>query len=182
MKIKIKKEEILAIILIIFAAISRLLPHPANFAPIAAVGIFSAFVFKNNYLKFIVPMVAMLISDALIGFYTPFVMISVYGSFAIAVLLGNYLKRHASILNGAGVALLSSIEFFVVTNLAVFLFTPQYDKSWQGLINCYFYAIPFFRNTILGDLFYTGVIFGLYFGIKYIFALYKKSKMISRTN
>ncbi|MCJ7824544.1 MAG: hypothetical protein MUP44_06560, partial [Anaerolineales bacterium] len=84
---KIKKEEILAIVLIVFAATSRLLPHPANFAPIAAVGIFSAFVFKNKLLRFGVPIIAMLVSDAIIGFYTPWVMISVYLGFLIATIL-----------------------------------------------------------------------------------------------
>jgi hypothetical protein len=182
MKMKIKKEEILAIILIIFAAASRLLPHPANFAPIAAVGIFSAFVFKNKFLRFGVPITAMFVSDTVIGFYTPLVMLSVYLGFLISTILGRYLKKHKSIQNGVGVSLLASLQFYLITNLAVFLFTPQYPKTIQGLISCYYLALPFFRNTILGDLFYTGVIFGLYFGLKYLSAHLRKSKLVSRFN
>lgn len=168
MKIRLKKEELLAIVLIIFAAGSRLLPHPANFAPIAAVGIFSAFVFKNNWLKFGVPIIAMLISDSIIGFYTLPIMASVYFCFLISVFLGRELRKKASITNGIGISLLASLQFYLITNLAVFLFTPLYPKTSIGLINCYYLALPFFRNTILGDLFYTGVIFGLYFGLEYI--------------
>jgi hypothetical protein len=178
----LKNEEVLALILIIFAVFSRLLPHPANFAPIAAVGIFSAFVFKNKLLRFGVPIIAMLVSDAIIGFYTPWVMISVYLGFFIATILGRHLKKHKSLANGAGVSLLASLQFYLITNLAVFLFTPQYAKTFEGLINCYYLALPFFRNTILGDLFYTGAIFGLYFGLKYLLAYLKKTKLVSKFN
>lgn len=177
LKFKIQNEEILAIILILFAAGSRLLPHPANFAPIAATAIFSAFVFKNNYLKFGVPIIAMLISDAFIGFYAPLVLLSVYLSFFISALLGRYLKHHKSFTNGVGVSLLASLQFYLITNFAVFLFAPQYAKNLEGLIKCYFLALPFFRNTILGDLFYTGIIFGIYFGLKYLFLYLKKAKL-----
>jgi hypothetical protein len=38
----------------------------------------------------------------------------------------------------------------------------MYPRSFSGLMECYLLAIPFFRNTILGDLFYTGVFFGSY--------------------
>src|SRR4030042_2406824 len=169
---KLRKEELLAIILIIFAAGSRLLPHLANFAPSAAVGIFSAFVFKNKLLRFGVPIIAMFISDAIIGFYSPLIMTSVYFCFLISVFLGRVLKKNPSIHNGAGIALLASLQFYLITNLAVFLFTPIYAKNIQGLINCYYLALPFFRNTILGDLFYSTVIFGLYFGLKYFFKSY----------
>lgn len=174
---KIKKEEILAIVLIIFAAGSRLLPHPANFAPIAAVGIFSAFIFKNKLLRFGVPIIAMFVSDAIIGFYTPLVMLSVYLGFFISTLLGRYLKNHKSLSNGVGVSLSASLQFYLITNLAVFLFTPLYAKNFQGLINCYYLALPFFRNTILGDLFYTGAIFGLYFGL---IALIEKKQLVDK--
>jgi hypothetical protein len=169
-KKNLKSEEILALILIFFAVFSRLLPHPANFAPIAAVGIFSAFIFKNKLLRFGVPIIAMFVSDAIIGFYTPLIMLSVYLSFFVSTLLGRYLKNHKSLSNGVGVSLFASLQFYLITNLAVFLFTPLYAKTFFGLIQCYYLALPFFRNTILGDLFYTGVIFGLYFGLKYIIA------------
>lgn len=162
--------------LIIFAVASRLLPHPANFAPIAAVGIFSAFIFKNKLLRFGVPLIAILISDAIIGFYNPLVLFAVYSSFFISILLGNYLKKHQSVQTGVGVTLLSSAQFYLITNLAVFLFTPLYAKNWQGLIECYYLALPFFRSTILGDLFYTGAIFAMYFGLKYLLSYRQKLK------
>ncbi len=177
-KLVLKKEELLAIILIVFAAGSRLLPHPANFAPIAAVGIFSAFVFKNKLLRFGVPIIAMFISDAIIGFYSPLIMASVYFCFLISVFLGRELKKNPSVPNGVGVSLLASLQFYLITNLAVFLFTPLYAKNLQGLINCYYLALPFFRNTILGDLFYTGAIFGLYFGLKYVAE--KKQQLVDK--
>jgi len=204
---KIKKQEIIAIILIIFAAASRLLPHPANFAPISAVAIFGAFYLRNRKLALILPLIAMFISDSVIGFYHWPIMLFVYLSFLISTLLGFYLKKKQknycprengqsedeartttalskpkfltqmspfprpkdkkvdlfkNISNGVAISLLASIQFYIITNFAVWIFGTMYSKNLAGLINCYFMAIPFFRNTILGDLFYIGVLFSAY--------------------
>ncbi len=157
----IKQHPLLvAFLLIVLAVVSRLLPHPPNVAPIAAVGLFSG-VYVRNKFSFIVPIVSMLISDVFIGFYGP-VMIAVYGSFALSVLIGRFLQNSPSRLKIIIGALLSSSIFFFITNLAVWYFGTMYTKDVSGLMTCFVAAVPFFRNTLLGDLFYTSTLFQLY--------------------
>jgi hypothetical protein len=104
----------------------------------------------------------MLISDIFIGFYEPLLMISVYGSFVLCGLIGLWLKKRKKWYTVTGGSVLGSVLFFIITNFAVWAFTPWYEKTLAGLIQCYTMALPFFRNTLLGDLFYVGVFFGVY--------------------
>jgi hypothetical protein len=147
--------------LILAAALSRLLPHPANFTPIAAMALAGG-VYFNKRIALVIPLAALVISDLFIGFHNT--ILFVYGSFILIGLIGLWLKSHKKPLPIFGAALLSSILFFVVTNFGVWLTGGGwfYPKTWQGLIECYTLAIPFFRNTIAGDLVYTVVLFGLF--------------------
>ena len=160
-----KKGKILefsiALIFILIGVGLRLLPHPPNFAPIAAIALFGGVYFSKK-LAFILPLAAMAISDKFIGFYEPKLMASVYGSFLLCVLLGFWLKKHKKWYTIGGSAIISSITFFLITNFAVWAFTPWYAKTIFGLIQCYLMAIPFFKNTLLGDLFYVTIFFGNY--------------------
>jgi hypothetical protein len=107
----------------------------------------------------------MLVSDLIIGFYSPLVMASVYASFILVGLLGMWLKNHKTIGNVVIVTLFSSILFYLITNFAVWAFPGSfmmYPKTWQGLMDCYIMGLPFYRNTALGDLFYVGALFGSY--------------------
>ena len=158
----IKKINWLAITLILLGIAMRLIPHPPNFAPIAAIGLFSGVYFSNRKYAFALPLLAMLVSDAIIGFAEIWITLAVYGSFAIAGLIGLWLKKNKNLTNTIGASLLASSAFFVITNLVVWLATPWYTKNVAGISQCFFLAIPFFRNTILGDLFYVGVLFGVY--------------------
>ncbi|HLC39186.1 MAG TPA: DUF6580 family putative transport protein [Patescibacteria group bacterium] len=146
----------------IFAgAALRLLPHEPNFTPIAAIALFSG-VNLSRKQALIIPILTMLAADIFIGFASFWVTISVYGSFLIISLLGLWLKNHQKIQNMVMVSLTGSFIFFFLTNFAVWAATPWYEKNLQGIINCYYMALPFFRNTVLGDLFYVAVIFGLF--------------------
>ncbi|MGA9364424.1 MAG: DUF6580 family putative transport protein [Bacteroidota bacterium] len=149
---------LLAVLLIAFAALSRFVPHPENFTPIAAMALFGGVYFGKRY-AFVVPLVAMVVSDYFIGFHNtvPYV----YGSFVLAGLIGIWLKNHKSVGWIVGASLTSSVLFFVVTNFGVWV-TGGYPQNFGGLVECYIAAIPFFRNTVLGDLLYVGVLFGLY--------------------
>lgn len=151
----------LALFLVLGAVLLRFLPHPANFAPIAALAMFCG-VYLNKKYALVVPMVAMLASDFFIGFYDWRLMSVVYGCFLISGLVGLWLKNHKNLVPIIGGTLVSSLVFFLATNLAVWAFSSWYHHNWQGLLYCYSLALPFFRNTILGDLFYVGVLFGLY--------------------
>jgi len=154
-------EFLVALFLIFIGAILRLLPHPPNFAPISAMALFGG-VYFSGILALIFPISAMLISDYFLGFYQFSLMAFVYSGFLISVFLGFWLKKHKKWYTILGASLLSSILFFILTNFAVWAFTNWYSKDLQGFIQCYLMAIPFFKNTILGDLFYVTLFFGIY--------------------
>jgi len=160
-----KKRKILefaiALIFILIGVALRLLPHPPNFAPIAATALFGG-VYLSRKTAFVLPIIAIAISDIFIGYYEIGLMIFVYSSFLLTVILGFWLKKHKKWHTVLGSAFLSAIVFFLLTNFAVWAFTPWYAKTLSGIIQCYVMALPFFRNTLLGDLFYTTVFFGSY--------------------
>lgn len=156
-----------AILLVLFAAFSRLIPHPANFAPVAAIALFSAVHLNNKKLAIIVPVAAMLFSDLFIGFYAG--MEWVYGAFVVIALVGFWLKSRMEKSNNGkkvaylfGTTVVSSIIFFIISNFGVWMTGTMYDMSFNGLVQCYAMAIPFFRNSLAGDLFYVLVMFGIY--------------------
>lgn len=154
-------ELFLALVLILAGFSLRLLPHPPNFAPIAALALFSG-VFLPPKLAMSVPLAAMLASDLFLGFYEPLVGVMVYGCFFFSILLGFLIKKRKKWYTILGGSLVGSLVFFIVTNFAVWAFTPWYLKTWHGLTHCYFLALPFFKNTLLSDLFYNGIFFGAY--------------------
>ena len=158
----------MSIFFIIVCVIARILPHPANFTPLIAVALFGG-VYLTKKQAYIVPIIAMLVSDFFIGFDSLPMRISVYGSILFGVLLGFWIKKNKSVGSVISASLLSSIIFFTITNFSVWAYGTMYTKSLSGLINCYIMAIPFFKNTLLGDLFYSGVFFGGYEFVK-IFA------------
>ena len=110
----------------------------------------------------------MFIADIFLGFAEFWVILSVYLSFALIGLLGLWLRKRKNVTNTVGATLSGSLLFFIISNFAVWIATPWYSKTFQGLVQCYWMAIPFFRNTILGDLFYVGVMFGLYELVNYL--------------
>lgn len=161
--IMLNRQNAIVAVLIALAIISRLLPHPPNFAPIAAIALFGGAMLSNRTLAFLMPFVAMLISDAVIGFHAH--MPVVYGLFLITVLLGFALRDRVKMGSVIGASLFSSTLFFLGSNLAVWYGSAFYSQDWAGLMACYAMAIPFFQNTILGDLFYSGALFGSFFWI-----------------
>lgn len=155
-------------LLILLAAASRLVPHPSNVAPIAALALFAGAAGFQNQSKlgkagvYLLPVIAMLVSDYFIGFYTWQVMLAVYTGFGLTVLLGTYLRKHYNWAAVVAASLIGSIIFFLITNAAVWAFTPMYTKDITGLMESYIAALPFFRNSLLGDLLYTGALFSMY--------------------
>jgi len=152
--------------MIVAAAAARLLPHPPNFTPIAAMALFAGAHFDRKALAFLVPLAAMLLSDSVLellfgrGFHAE--MGAVYASFAAIVMLGFLLRGGTRPTPVLGAALISSVLFFLVTNCSVWLTSGAYPKTGQGLAACYLAALPFFGNTVVGDLAYTGVLFGVF--------------------
>lgn len=148
-------------IIIFIAAFLRLIPHLPNFAPIGAMALFGGAYLGKKW-AIVLPLAAMILSDVFLGFDSFASRASVYGSFVLIGLIGIWLRKHRTFQNIVLASLASSTLFFVITNYAVWAFGGLYSKDFSGLIECYTLAIPFFRNTIVGDLFYTGVFFGGY--------------------
>lgn len=153
----------------IFAgAILRILPHPPNFAPITALALFGGTYLGKKY-ALLVPLAAMLISDFFLGFHQT--MPYVYGSFLVIGLIGLWLRNHKKIGTIFGATIISSILFYLVTNYGVWAIPGSiYPPTLSGLGQSFLMGLPFLRNTILGDLFYVGIMFGAYEGIKWLVA------------
>jgi len=149
-------------LLIILAAMSRLVPHSPNFTPIGALGLFAgAYISMRRF--WLVPLAALLISDILIGFYHPVTMVSVYLAFILCAVIGRkVLLEHRSIFRVGAITLSASVIFFVLSNFGDWLSGFNYPVTWEGLVTCYVMAIPFFGNTVMGDLFYVALLFGIY--------------------
>jgi hypothetical protein len=144
--------------MILAAAGSRLIPHPPNFSPVAALALFGGAQFADKRLAFLVPLTAMFLSDLILGLHSLIPVI--YGCFAFIVWLGFWVRRNQSFWRISGAALFGAIFFFVTTNFGVWLFASIYSKTGDGLLTCYTEAIPFFWNTLSSDLIYTAVLFG----------------------
>ena len=146
------------IVIVFGAALSRLIPHPPNATSIAAVALFSGAYFADKRLALVVPIAALLLSDSILGFYRH--MEIVYLSFALVVCLGFTLTGRPSVLRIGTTAVAASISFFILTNFGVWAFDGLYPHTLYGLAECYLLALPFFAHTLIGDLFYTALLFG----------------------
>jgi len=150
-------EVYLSFAAVVLAAIFlRLIPHIPNVAPIAALALFSGIKVPNGK-GFALPLIAMVVSDYFLGFHAtlPFVYVSFLFIAGIGYLLRNK-KTTSKIFIGS---ISGSLLFYVITNFGVWATSSMYEKSISGLMNCYYMGLPFFRNTVIGDLLYVGVFF-----------------------
>lgn len=170
-------------LMILVVAVSRMLPHPPNLTPVGAMAIFGAAYLSRKHWALLVPLLALWVSDMLINnilyaeyfenfvfFYQGFYW--TYLAFALIILMGFLLLRKIKIANVLLASLLASVIFFLVSNFGVWMSGTMYPKTSEGLVACYTAGIPFFRNMLVGDLFYTGLLFGLF-----EFAQYKIPKL-----
>ncbi|WP_460034870.1 DUF6580 family putative transport protein [Methylothermus subterraneus] len=153
---------LMLVAMILTAAAFRLLPHPPNFTPVGAMALFGGACFADRRAAFAVPMAAMFLSDLAIGLMSGDLSLGlhrlipvVYGSFALIVCLGFWLRSRRTVLPIARATLAGSVLFFILTNFGVWALGSFYPKTWEGLVACYTAAIPFFPNTLLGDAVYA---------------------------
>ncbi len=174
-----KTSIILAILLILAAAISRVLMYPHNFSPMIGMAIFGGAVIKDKRLAFAFPIFSMLLSDIIFevfniapGFWGWGQLVG-YGIFALITVFAFSLKK-ITVLRVAGYSIAASVIFFLLSNASFFIFDNPvyhtYPQSYNGFIDCYVQALPFFRTSLIADLVYSGVLFGAYYGVeKYVF-------------
>jgi len=156
------KNKLLFITLSIFIiAFTRLLPHPLNVTPVAAIALFGGVMFNNRILAFAIPLLAMFVSDLFLGFHNT--MWAVYLSFALTVMIGFLVKSENSPIKIAMGSLAGSILFFLLTNFAAWYGNAFYTQDFAGLMTSYAAGVPFFRNSVMGDLFFNAVLFGGYY-------------------
>jgi len=153
-----RQKLAIASVLVFIAVLGRLLPHLWNFTPVIAVSLLAGMYLGRSYAVF-VPVATMVISDLFIGFYHLPIMISVYGSMVLAGWLAFLLRRYRRIETVAALSLVSSTLFFLVTNAAVWFFSPLYPAELSGLIASYVAGLPFYKNALVGDLFYSVTLF-----------------------
>ena len=140
--------------IVVLAFVTRFIPHMPNATSLGALGIVSGR--QVGFYKTITMVLATLfVSDLLIGFYHPLVMASVYGSFALYGLFGRTAENSVTSLVFASVA--AAFSFFLITNFAVWIASDWYPKTVQGLLSAYALGLPFFRNTLIGDICYTAL-------------------------
>lgn len=166
----------LLFVMILAASLSRMLTnqlHLWNFTPIAAMALFSGARFRDKRYAFLVPIVAMFITDVIIGFHPG--MWDVYGTLILITFIGFALRNNVRIVPVIGASLLSSVIFFIITNVSVWVGSTLYPHTWDGFTTCIAAGIPFFGNTVAGDLFYCGVLFGGYELVKKMYPALAKA-------
>ncbi|WP_242085135.1 DUF6580 family putative transport protein [Aestuariivivens sediminis] len=163
MKKFLNTSQGIIILFIVVAAGFRLVPHLPNVTPITAMALFSGVYFNNKKLAITVPLLAMALSDLFLGFTS--ISLFVYIAFILVGVIGMAMKK----MNIRSI-LLSSILFFLITNFGVWLLS--YPKTLNGIIECYTLAIPFFRNALIGDFFFAGV---MYYGFDFVSKKYLKT-------
>jgi hypothetical protein len=153
-----KKTIIVTVSVILMGAVARLLPHPANVTPLTAIALLGGS-YLSPALALTVPLAALFASDLFLGFHgtMPFV----YASFILVSALGLFLKKRRNAQMVAAACLGSSFLFFILTNFGVWMTSGLYAHNASGLINCYTAALPFLRNSALGDLFFTAALFSI---------------------
>ncbi len=150
----------LALTLVVTGVVLRVMPHPWNFAPIGAIALFGGARFDRRYFAVGIPLLAMFVGDAFIGFHS--LMPVIYATYALIAVIGMFLRDRATIPAIGGCVLLSSTIFYLTTNFAVWAMGTMYAKSAAGLLACYIAAIPFFGNTFVSDALYSAIFFGIF--------------------
>ncbi len=161
MKSKFLSQQLITVASIIgVLAIFRLLPHWPNVSPVAAMALFGGAYFTDKRVAFIVPFLALFLSDLFLGLHNS--MVFVYTGFALTVAIGFALKNRVTMTNTLFAAVAASIVFFLLTNFGSWLMSGLYAKSASGLMQAYVAGVPFFQNSLLGNLAYVAIIFGGY--------------------
>ena len=167
-------------LLIALVGAARLLPHPENFAMVGALALFAG-AYLPTRIAWLVPLGALLIGDAVIGFYNGVVMVGVYVGFAMSAMVGRaVLSQRRTTFRLGGSVLASALLFFLVSNFGVWL--VAYPNTFAGLVSCYVNAIPFFGRSLLGDLIYSALLFGAYEGLKHYFTQQVPQQVASQKN
>ena len=136
----------------------RIVPHPWNLTPIGAMALFSGAMFRKRWIALLLPLASLFAGDVFVGFHK--LMFVVYASFAVSVAIGRWLTEKRSVARIGGAVFLGALQFFAVTNFAMWAVGGFYPRTVPGLANCFVAGVPYFWNTLAGDALYACVLFG----------------------
>jgi len=145
------------------ALAGRLIPHPPNFTPVGALALFAGiYLARKSKWALLLPLAVVFLTDLAIGFYDTKLMLVVYGSFLFYGVFGLLIKdkKNFGVITLATLA--GGLLFYLITNFAVWAFSPLYPATLEGLMLSYTMGLPFLKYTLLGDLFFVGVFVGAY--------------------
>ena len=146
--------------LIGFDVAARLLPHVPGFMPIAATALFAGRTLRIPALAVLVPLIAMALSGMALPGDDWRITLVVFAALAIPALAGMLTRAYRGAVPVVATMVSCSLIFFLASNFAVWAFSGMYPATWQGLVQCYVAALPFLDKTVLGDLFWTAILFG----------------------
>jgi hypothetical protein len=151
-------RTVIVLAMVLLAAVLRIVPHPWNFTPIGAMALFSGAMIKDRRLAALFPLLALFVGDLFIGFNK--LIPIVYASFLLNVLIGRFLADHRTVARIGGATFLAALQFFVITNFAVWALLGSFPHTLAGLMACYALGLPLFGNTLTGDALYVTLLFG----------------------
>lgn len=149
-------------ILVVLAAASRLLPHAPGFVAVTGASMFAGWYLRRGSLAYLIPLIVLSLSDLVLGFYQPLLMLAVYLVAIVPVLIGRLLRGNATPLRLAASTLCCSVASLVAINFFVWLTSAWYAKTATGLMQCYVAALPFFKYRMAGDICSVALCFGIY--------------------
>lgn len=193
----IPQLKIISIIALMgFATIYRVLPHPPNFGPMTAIALFSGVLMGRRYLAMLIPIIVLYISDLIINntynrsffpdtegvvWFSPYMAIN-FICFGLFVVGGAYFLKRYSFSKLLIASVSASLIFFLLSNIGSWWASPIYPKNLTGVGASLLAGLPFLKNGLLGDLFFTGVIFGLYGWVRKYYASIKSNISTSDIN
>ena len=145
------------VFIILLLSFSRIIPHPPNFTPIISFAIMAPFLFGSMTISLTSVILSMILADLVIGIHPG--MIQIYLIICLISIVFNRYKSSFNKINLLFFSLFGSTIFFILSNLSVWIFTNMYTKDIQGIINCYYMALPFFANTVLSTMIFCYLIF-----------------------
>jgi len=156
----LRTDLLLVVFLIALDAVARILPHAPGFLPVAASALFAGRMLRIPGLALVVPVAAMALSSPLLGAEDWRVLLVVYVAIAVPAVAGMWLRKHSGAALTVAAMVACSLIFFAASNFAVWAFSDMYAHTMSGLTQCYVAALPFLDKTVMGDLFWTAVLFG----------------------
>ncbi len=148
------------------AVLTRFAPHPWNFSPVFGMLLFGgANLKKRDSLWFPVALLALsdiVLTTQIYRMQLRWTQLLVWVAFAVVALIGRWLRNRLSVRTVLAASLAGPTAFFLISNFGVWLGGGLYPPTGAGLLACYVAALPFFRNSLLSSLLFTGVLFGAY--------------------